>query len=32
LQGKWRTMRVIEATPPALPPMLSEAPTAELDA
>jgi len=32
LQGKWRTMRVIEAPPPALPPMLSESPTVELDA
>jgi MATE family multidrug resistance protein len=29
LQGKWRTMRVIEASAPALPPLLPEAPTVE---
>jgi len=29
LQGKWRTMRVIEAPPPALPPLLPEAPTGD---
>ena len=32
LAGKWKTMRVIEPTPPVVPPVVPEIPTIEVDA